>query len=164
MTDLGELRLELPGIMEALVRHGDEEPRRGNGRQKLGKRRRGVATGVVGASPLTAVEPLVGDAVTLGSIPADDRLPHMVVREVRVLVVRRIEVDEVGVELRSELVCVDPRDRPGRAGDGLRQSQLEPAVRARGPRLEVGHLQARRAVDAVGGFEQRGEQHAPLDR
>ena len=60
------------------------------------------------------------------------------------LVVGRVDVDEVDVELparaRSRRAALT---RAGRPGDRLGQAQLELVVGARRPRLQVGHLQAR---------------------
>ncbi len=36
------------------------------------------------------IDALAGDAVSFGAVPKHQRLPHMVVREVRVLIVRRV--------------------------------------------------------------------------
>ena len=46
---------------------------------------------------VAGVEPLAGDPVVLGPVPRHDRLPHVVVGEVPVLVVGRVEVGEVDV-------------------------------------------------------------------
>ena len=55
----------------------------------------GVARAVEGAARGAAVDPLARDAVGLRAVAADDGLPHVVVREVGVLVVGRVEVGAV---------------------------------------------------------------------
>ncbi len=80
------------------------------------------------------------------------------------LVVRRIDVDEVDVELRREHVRVEPRDRAGGPVDRGRETQRQLVVGTGSPLLQVGHLQPGRAVDAVCRLEERRQQHAPLDR
>ena len=55
-------------------------------------RRRGAVEGAAGRA---AVDPLARHAVGLGAVAADDGLPHVVVREVGVLVVGRVEVGRV---------------------------------------------------------------------
>jgi hypothetical protein len=80
------------------------------------------------------------------------------------LVVRRVDVDQVDVELRCERVRVEPRHRSGRTVDARRQTQREPVVGARRPGLQVGHLQAGRAVDTVGRLEEGRQQDTPLHR
>ena len=155
---------QLVGVVKALVGDRDEHPRHRERPEQLretGRRRR---LRVVEAPPLAAVDALVGDAVARRGVPADERLPDVVVREERVLVVGRVEVDEIDVERRREEVGIEPRDGAGRAGDRLGQPQAELVVGAGRPRLQIGHLQARRAVDAVCRLEQRGEQDAPLER
>ncbi len=164
VADLREDRLELCSVVETLVGDRDEQPRRHERGDEAGQSRRSAPARVVGASPLSTVQPLVGDAVALGRVPADDGLPDVVVGEVGVLVVRRVDVDEIDVELGRELVRVEPRDGAGGARHDLRQAQLERAVGPRRPRLQVGHLQAGRAVDAVGGLDERRQQHPSLER
>ncbi len=80
------------------------------------------------------------------------------------LVVGRVDVDEVDVELRGESVCVEPGHRARGAGDRGREPQRELVVGAWGPGLQIGHLQAGRAVDPVCRLEERRQQHTPLDR
>ena len=43
------------------------------------------------------VDPLAGDAVVLGCVPANQRLPDVVVREVAMLVVRRVEIGQINM-------------------------------------------------------------------
>jgi len=81
-----------------------------------------------------------------------------------VLVVGRVDVDEVDVEVGGELVGVETRDRPRPALDRLGKPKRELVVGPRRPRLEIGHLESCRAVDAVGGLEQRGEEHPAFHR
>ena len=80
------------------------------------------------------------------------------------LVVGRVDVDEVDVELRCEQVRVEPRHGAGRAVDRCREPERELVVGAWSPGLQVGHLQAGRAVDAIRRLEERGQEHASLDR
>jgi hypothetical protein len=80
------------------------------------------------------------------------------------LVVGRVDVDEVDVELRGERVRVEPRHRAGGTGDRNRETKRELVVGAGGPGLQIGHLQTGRAVDTVCRLEERRQQHAPLDR
>ena len=79
------------------------------------------------------------------------------------LVVRRVDVDEIDVELGRENVGVEPGHAARGAGNRLGKPERELVVGARRPGLEVRHLQAGRAVDTVGGLEQRGQDDAPLD-
>ena len=79
------------------------------------------------------------------------------------LVVRRVDVDEIDVEERGELVRVEPRDGARRAGDGLREPQLELLEGPRRPPLQERHLQPGRTVDAIGRLEQGGEEATALD-
>ncbi len=80
------------------------------------------------------------------------------------LVVGRVDVDEVDIELRCEHVGVEPRDGAGRAVDRGREPERECVVGAWSPGLQVGHLQAGRAVDTICGLEERRQQYASLDR
>ena len=70
-------------------------------RRRRGSRSRsasGIAAPVVEHAlrrRVARVDALARDAVVLGRVPRDERLPHVVVREVAVLVVRRVEVREV---------------------------------------------------------------------
>ena len=139
IAELPEQAAELTDVVETLVRDRDEEPAGRERREQLCEGRRGGPLGVVGAAPLTAVDPLHRHPVGVGGIPADERFPDVVVGEERVLVVRRVDIDEVDVELRREHVRVEPRHRPGRARHRLGKAQRELVERARRPRLEVGH-------------------------
>ena len=63
--------------------------------------------GVVVALHVATIEALAGDAVGLRGVVADERLPDVVVGEIRMLVVRRIDVGDVdGREAGRELVGV----------------------------------------------------------
>ena len=105
------------------------------------------------------VDPLAGHAVVLGRIPRDERLPHVVVGEVAVLVVGRVEVGEVeGPERRGPRRRRRPRTRATGTGEQLGDPQLEWSVRARRPLLHVGHLHAGRGVDPVGRLDEAGEE------
>ena len=83
----------------------------------------------------------------------------MVVGEVPVLVVRRIEVREVECfgGLR-DLARVGPERDPF-AGDELRDAERQRLKRPRCPLLDVRHLHAGRRVDAVGRLEEAREQY-----
>ena len=102
---------------------------------------------------------LARDAVVLGLVPRDQRLPHVVVREVAVLVVRRVEVREVeATRARSgqldRVAAVDP----AAAREQLRDPQGQPLVGPGRPLLEVRHLHPDRGVDPVRGLDQAGEE------
>ncbi len=82
---------------------------------------------------LACVDALARDAVVLGSIPRDERFPDVVVREVAVLVVRRIDVREVeGTEAAHQLARV-AEHRTARTGDQFGHAQLDGLCRARQP-------------------------------
>ena len=125
---------DLVRIVEPLVRDRDEQPRRPERREQLGEGRGRAALGVVGAPPLAAVDALVGDAVALGRIPADEGLPDVVVGEERVLVVRRVDVDEVDVELGREDVGVEPGNAARGTGDRLGKPERRARCRSAAPR------------------------------
>ena len=100
-------------------------------------------------------------------VPAEQRLPDVVVREVGVLVVRRVEVGDVdAVELAGQLVGVAPHRGARRSGHLRRLAQLERLQRPGRPALEVGHLDADRRVHAVGRLDQARQQQrrAPTGR
>ncbi len=131
--------------------------------QQLGESSGCLPAGVVTALSVAAVDPLARDAVLLGGVPADERFPHVVVGKVGMIVVGRIDVHEVDIEVRCELVRVLAKHRSRRPLNLFRDAKLELVVGALRPRLQVSHLQAGGAVDAVGGLEQRREHDPPLD-
>ena len=116
-----------------------------------------AARGVV----VAGIDAFAGDPVVLGLVPAHQRLPHVVVREVAMLVVRRVEVHQV--DRAEQLDRADGVPSHGVPGTGEQHGHLElqVGVRARRPLLEVGHLQPRGRVDPVCGQQQRGEQDRP---
>ena len=89
---LGQQRDEVAEVVEPLVGAREHEPRAREPLDDPRQRVRGLAPPVERALRRPAVDALAGDAVVLGRVPADQRLPHVVVREVGVLVVRRVEV------------------------------------------------------------------------
>ena len=102
---------------------------------------------------------LARDAVVLGRVPRDERLPHVVVRVVAVLVVGRVEVGEVeGAEGPAASAIASPADRRARARRAGRGAEREALVRPGRPLLQVRHLHAGGGVDAVGGLDQAREQ------
>ena len=105
-----------------------------------------------------AVDALAGDAVVLGCVPTDQSLPDVVVGEVPVLVVGRVEVGEIDVWQDVDGLPDVAEDRDAGAGQELGPAQFQVVVRPRRPLLEVGHLDARRGVDPVGRQHQRGQQ------
>ncbi len=159
-----EQSLEIVRAMETLVARRDDQPRGAQATDQLGQGCRGGALRVVRAAGGAAVDALVCDAVTRGRVPANERLPEVVVREVGVLVVGRVDVDEIDIEAparaRSRRAGLPDARRPV---DGQRHAELERVVRARRPALEERHLQAGRAVDAIGGLEQRGQDDAEFE-
>jgi len=163
VTTLCQQRLDVTRIVEALVVEGEHQPRRTQVAQQLGESSGRLPAGVVTALSIAAVDPLARDAVLLWRVPADERFPHVVVGEVGMIVVGRIDVHEVDIEVRCELVRVLPKHRSRRARDNRRHAQLELVIGSGSPRLQVRHLQAGGAVDAVGGLEQRREHDPPVD-
>ncbi len=110
------------------------------------------------------VDALARDPVVLGGVPRDQRLPHVVVGEVPVLVVRRIEVGEVARRQRGGHVERVAADRHAGAGEELGDPQRQRRRRSRRPLLHVRHLHAGGGVDPVGGLEQAGEQDRVVGR
>ena len=118
------------------------------------------ALGLVGAR----VDPLAGNAVVLGRVPGHQRLPDVVVREVAVLVVRRVEVREVtGREGVGDVEGIRPQ-RGARTRQQLRHAQRQGCGRARRPLLHVRHLHTGGRVDPVGGLDQAGQQQRVAGR
>ena len=154
------------GVVEALVRDRDEQPRRSERRRAARRAPPGAPRlRVVGAPPLAAVDAACWRRRSSPAHPSGRASPRR------------------GSWRRTSAGCTAGRRRRGRRraagasafassretvpagpGDRLGQPQLELVVGARRPRLQVGHLQPGRAVDAVGGLEQRGQEHAALDR
>ena len=106
IVDLDHLRLapgpqerqELVAGEEPLVVERDDDGGRVDRREELREGLAAATLRVEGALALAAVDPLARDPVGLGVIPADQGLPDMVVAEVRVLIVGRVDVDDVGAE------------------------------------------------------------------
>ena len=86
---------QLLAVEEALVVEGDDQGRRPDGAEEPRERLPAAAPRVEGALALAAVDPLAGAAVGLGLVPADQGLPDVVVAEVLVLVVGRVDVGDV---------------------------------------------------------------------
>ena len=107
---------------------------------------------------IAGVDPLARDAVVRGGVPRHERLPHVVVREVPVLVVRRVEVGEVELAEGARHVDRVGADRPPAAVEEIGDAQRERRCRPRRPLLHVRHLQAGGGVDAIGGFDEAREQ------
>jgi hypothetical protein len=164
MSELAEQRRELVGVVETLVRDRHEHPGRTQGSDQRGERGGRLPLRVEGAVTLPAVDPLASDAVALGRIPADERFPDVIVGKERVLVVRRVEIDEVDVEGRREGRGVEARDHPCRALHRLGQPQLEVVERPRRPGLQIGHLEPRRRIDPISRLDERGQEHTALER
>ena len=92
-------------------------------------------------------------------VPRDQRLPHVVVGEVAVLVVRGIEVGEVEApELARERSGIASSREPD-AAQQSRRDELQPLVRALRPLLDEGHLHPDGRVDPVSRFDEAGEEH-----
>ena len=100
---------------------------------QVGQRRSGLPAQVVGALARAAVGALARDPVVVGRVPPHERLPHVVVAEVGVLVVGRVDVRQVDpVQLGGQLVRVGAghpprrprRPRPARAA----RARLRPAA------------------------------------
>ena len=107
---------------------------------------------------ITEIVSFAGDAVVRGSVPRDQRLPHVVVGGVAVLVVRRVEVGEIEVaELLDHCTGVT-LDRVTGAREQRRDPQPERLLGARRPLLDVGHLHARGRVHPVGCLDEAREQ------
>ena len=87
-----------------------------------GMRRRSLNTLFVAGS--RAVDALARDAVVLGRVPRDQRLPDVVVREVAVLVVGRVEVREIERPERARRLARVAPDRraPARRAARARRS------------------------------------------
>src|SRR5262249_55261536 len=102
------------------------------------------------------VAAFAGHAVVGGLVPADQRLPDVVVGEVAVLVVGRVDVRDVGGGGRGGGggLAEGAALAGARARGELWEKQRQGVVGARGPVLEVGHLKAGGGVDAVRGLHQ----------
>ena len=75
---------------------------------------------------VAGVDALAGHAVVLGRVPRHQRLPHVVVGEVAVLVVRRVEVGEVARRRASRATSsASPRTAAPAPGEQLRHPQRE---------------------------------------
>ena len=111
-------RAQLDELVEAqprLVVVGDDHDLGPDELDEAAQRPRHLGAGVEDAlgGRVAAVEPLAGDPVVLGSVPGDQGLPDVVVGEVPVLVVGRVEVREVHlVEQLDELAGVAAHRRP----------------------------------------------------
>ena len=91
-----------------------------------------------------------------------ERLPDVVVRMVRVLVIRRVEICHVDhVQARRKIIGVAAY-RATTAGQHRRNPQLHWIERPRRPCLEVRHLQAGRGVHPIRRFEERRQEDRPL--
>jgi hypothetical protein len=107
-----------------------------------------------------AIDSFVGDAVGFGFVPADERFPDVVVPEVGVLIVRGVDVREVGGELSCGVLSFEVGCGAGAVWERwekIGDAEFEFVVGARGPFFEVCHLHAGGGVDSVGGFHQRDE-------
>ena len=104
------------------------------------------------------VEALAGDAVVRRSVPPDERFPDVIVREVAVLVVRRVEVGEI--DLRQDVDELEgvASDRSSGAGQEIWHAQRDVVVCAGRPLLQVGHLQSGGRIDSVGREHEGGQQ------
>jgi len=162
-THLDELVEADPGLVVVGDHHHLRVDALDAGAERVGHRppavedARAVAVGELGA--------LARDAVVRRRVPRDDRLPHVVVRLVAVLVVRRVQVGEIEVaELREQRDRVTP-DRGTLAGEQVRAAEREALVRAGRPLLQVRHLHAGGGVDPVGRLDearqQDGEERVP---
>ena len=150
----------LPDVALVVERH--QHGRRAGRLQHRGERRLDVALAVERAAARLAVDAFARDAVDLRPVPAHQRLPDVVVAEVVVLVVRRVEVEHVAVQRACGIEGIEAVGLALavlRARQHRRQPQFELLERPRCPLLQVGHLHAGRRVDAIGGLQQRGQQH-----
>jgi len=150
---------------EALVVAGNHEDLRTHGSDQLGKRVVVLRLAVEGALALPTVGALLGDAVDGGSVPPHERLPNVIVAEVGVLVVGRIDVGDVGLEAACCLQGFEAEGAPlaeRRPWQKCRQPEREVVARPRRPALQVGHLHTGGRIDAIGSFEQ-GNQHDRLE-
>ena len=95
----------------------------------------------------------------LRSIPGHESLPDVVVREVAMLVVGRIEVSQVELTKRTYELRGVPANGPARTDVELGLSELERIERARRPLLDVGHLEACGGVHPVRCVDEACEQH-----
>lgn len=101
--------------------------------------------GIVRAFAFFAVDSFAGDAIDLRMIPSDQCLPDVVVAQIRMLVIRRVKVGNVGGE---GLGSVNSIELVGRAlemlwvGEDVGDAEFDALVGAGCPGFEVGHLHA----------------------
>ena len=108
--------------------------------------------------PIGQFVSLARDAVVLGFVPRHERLPHVVVGLVAMLVVGRIQIGEVErAQHRCQRDGIAAPRRPT-AVEEVGPPQREAMVRAGSPLLQVRHLDPGRRVDPIGGFDQAGQQ------
>ncbi len=91
-------------------------------------------------------------------VPRHQRLPHVVVGGVPVLVVRRVEIGEVEVAEAGRGRAGIAVHRVARPGEERRQPQVQRLLRARRPLLDVRHLHPGGRVDPVGGLDEARQQ------
>src|SRR5262249_52834164 len=101
-------RLDLAAREEALVAEREHQHRRAHRLDDAPQAREALAARVEGAAPLAAVDAFAGGAVDLGLVPEHERFPDVVVPEVGVLVVGRVEVGDVGAQARGGQRSVEP--------------------------------------------------------
>lgn len=161
----GEEGVHLVPRDEALVVEGEDEGEgRGEGVEQSAERGEARTPGVEGGAAGADVLALAGGAVDGWKVPADEGLPDVVVAEVGVLVVGRVDIGGVGAGAEG-MGGVDGVEVVGFAGavggawEEARQAEFEGVQGAWGPGFEVGHLNAGGGVHAVGGFQERGEEH-----
>ena len=104
------------------------------------------------------VDPLARLPVVVGVVPGHQRLPDVVVGEVAVLVVGRVEVGQVELAQRLDHFGRIGPDGPPGTRQELGRTKLQAVVGAGSPAFHVGHLQSRRRVDAIRGVDEAGEQ------
>ena len=155
-TDLQQLVQAQPGLV-VVRQHHDVGLQAGHrGCQRTGHLPLPVEHALGGL--VAAVDALAGHPVVLRRVPGHQGLPDVVVREVPVLVVGRVQVGEVeGAQRRGQGHGVASHRRSGPRQE-VGHPEVEVPEGPGGPRLQVRHLLPGGRVDPVGCLDEAGQQ------